>query len=517
MKNFIGLFGLAFILGMSICNQPVQAQSPDIKWGEVIKASSKSHLSYIIGSDDQGFYALRTRSGNLLRSEEYSIERFNSSMNMEFSKEIELPEYKGDKVSLERIMLAQDQLVLFTSLLDKRNNQYLAFLNQVSPDGALSKMRTVDQIEGEKKLKTAGFNFTMSADQSKILVYHDNPYDKRGEESFAFKVLDNNLEELWQRDVQLPYSDKEIGISQYRVDNDGNIYVLASRNLAKSEREKGDASHEYILFNFKKGEETLTEYNLNLGQQVISEITINVDNEEGQIICAGFYSERSVAGLKGTFFLRINRESKEVEVQSVKEFDRDFLALFMSEKRAKKGKELYNYDLHNLIIRKDGGAVLVGEQYYVRVSTSTSSNGVTTTTYHYYYNDIIVVNINPDGGIDWINKVAKRQHSVNDGGYYSSYALLVGDESLHFIFNDHKKNQENYDLKKIKVLNNPRKGITTIASLSAAGEVKKKPLFNIKDQDVITRPKSCKSFGDNQLILYGIRGRNTQFALLSLE
>jgi hypothetical protein len=129
--------------------------------------------------------------------------------------------------------------------------------------------------------------------------------------------------------------------------------------------------------------------------------------------------------------------------KSFNEFEIDFITQNMTEKLKKKTKkreakgkdvELYQYDLDNIVLKDDGGAILVGEQFFIRVVTTTDAQGNVRTTTHYYYNDIIVISINPKGEIDWTEKIAKRQHTINDNGYFSSYAMAVNEDKINFIF-----------------------------------------------------------------------------------
>ena len=117
----------------------------------------------------------------------------------------------------------------------------------------------------------------------------------------------------------------------------------------------------------------------------------------------------------------------------------------MTEKKKEKAKiaeerndnrrsaELYNYSLDELILRSDGGAVLVAEQFYVQeeryndnpfgyggfgygyypynpYSYSRYRNNYQT-DYYYNYNDIIVVNIRPTGEIEWASRIPKKQEN----------------------------------------------------------------------------------------------------------
>jgi hypothetical protein len=176
-------------------------------------------------------------------------------------------------------------------------------------------------------------------------------------------------------------------------------------------------------------------------------------NDERDIICGGFYSEKGTFSIKGSYFLKIDGQTQEIKAKSFKEFGIDFITQHMTQRQEKKAKkkaakgkniELYEYDLDNIILRDDGGAYLIGEQFFVKVvtRTTTGSNGhtSTSTTTYYYFNDILVINMSPSGEIEWTEKIPKRQRTTNDGGFFSSYALSVVKDKLYFVFNDHPKN-----------------------------------------------------------------------------
>jgi hypothetical protein len=190
-------------------------------------------------------------------------------------------------------------------------------------------------------------------------------------------------------------------------------------------------------------------------------------------------------------------------------------------RREEKGEdvEMYEYDLDKLLVGKDGSAMLIGEQYFVRTVTSTTMmNGVasTRTTYHYYYNDIITVKVDPSGQIQWAQKIPKSQHTVNDGGFYSSYTMALVKGKLCFLFNDSPKNLEE-ETKGRPANYNAKKSVVVIASLDQKGNVTKQPIFNAVDAEVIMRPKVCEQISNNEIILFGQRKKNQQFARLIFE
>jgi hypothetical protein len=223
----------------------------------------------------------------------------------------------------------------------------------------------------------------------------------------------------------------------------------------------------------------------------------------------------------------IDGQNGDISRKNFKEFDIDFITQNMTEREAErtkkkesKGKdvELFEYDLDDLVIRDDGGVILIGEQFYINVYTTTytNSNGTTssTTTYHYYYNDIVVININPDGVIDWAKKIPKYQESINDGGTYSSYALGFLDDKLFFLFNDNPKNLTNTGDGKLKNYNPNRESIVALVVMENDGNFKKEALYKMKRSDILIRPKLSQQVTDSEMILFGKKGKMQQFTKL---
>ena len=146
--------------------------------------------------------------------------------------------------------------------------------------------------------------------------------------------------------------------------------------------------------------------------------------------------------------------------------------------------------------------------------------GVTTCTYYYHYNDIIVVSVGPDGQIEWATKIPKRQTSVNDYGYWSSYAMMIVEDKLHFIFNDTRKN---LDIPKQGKYYNfsvrDKNGVVMLATVDSEGNVERRPLIANAEITAIVRPKLCQQVNSRQMLLYAKYfkgfGRGSQFGLVT--
>ena len=162
---------------------------------------------------------------------------------------------------------------------------------------------------------------------------------------------------------------------------------------------------------------------------------------------------------------------------------------------------------------------MVAEQYYVYQQSYRYWDGTIRYDNFYNYNDIIIVNIQPDGVIEWSTRIPKRQETLNDGGYYSSYAMATVRDRFYFIYNDNSRNYRNTgnDNRRYLYNFNGRYSVVVVSEVTKDGAVNTFPLFTNRDADVITRPKICRQTGSRRMMVYGEIGRNYRFAKLEFD
>jgi len=551
MKVYIWLPLILIGLCTTLLAQPLDKMAT-IDWSESYNEPNNSFLSKIIHSDQEGFYALRVQGlGNKKTKPNIFVEYYDKN-KMRLKKSVELDlKFKNKRRDFEDILVAGGNMYFLTSFNNQAKKKNYLFAQKVNkttlrPSKQLTKLAEVDT---KNLYQEGGFRHHLSKDTSKILLYSMLPKKKRQPERFSLQVFDNQLTPIWEKEVQLPFNDENFTVQEYKVDNEGNVYMLGMIHEGGKAMKKDDKpNYQYVVLAYRNNGNAVEEYKVKLNKKFITDLTFRVDNS-GDLIFSGFYSDKGTYSVKGTYFFRLNPETKEIYNKNLKAFDFQFLTEYLSDnkvakakKSAKKGKtpELYRYALDDLILRSDGGAVLVAEQYYVQRRNNNNdfygyggglygygapgigfrnrsnfyNNNFYADEYEYYYNDIIVVNIQPNGEIEWTARIPKQQISTNDGGYFSSYAMSIVKDKFYFVFND---NIKNYEPKK-----NPdkwysytgRNSVITLAEVNKDGAVDLQPLFGETEASIITRPKVCKQVGRNDMIIYGERGRNFRFGNL---
>lgn len=541
MKNIFLIpiiYTTLFLLPFFANAQEQNTLTAKIKWGDEYVEPSNTRVSKIVEVNGKGVYVLREKFSNGLQTRPKAyLEYFDRNMKLKKSVEQEL-KYKNKWRDFEDLIVFNEQFYLLTTYFNEAKKRTFLFKQKIG-SRSLTPSKTLDMIadsEARNSENEGKFDLHISRDSSHLLIYNELPYNKREPERFALRVFDKQFEEVWDKNIVLPYPDDQMTVEEYRVDNQGNVYLLGViYQDGVKQRRRGSANYQYVILAYTNNGEDFTEYKLDIDDKFITDLTFRV-GDDGNLVCTGFYSEKGNYSIKGTYFFRLNAQTKELYNKNLKAFDFDFLTTYMRPKDVEKARkaarngdekrqaELYNFSLDNLILRSDGGAVLVAEQFFIYKEDYDNfnygfnrypyNNNTSRTDYYYNYNDIIVVNIRPTGEIEWTARIPKLQETVNDNGYYSSYAMSILPTGLYFLYND---NAKNFD----KNRKNPNQiydydgsnSVMTVAQVQKDGQVTIFPIFDNSNNSII-RPKISQQIGKREMAIYGEQGKYFQFGSL---
>lgn len=506
-------FRFLFLVFTLMTTGALQAQN--VAWSDEITIERETYIKSIIGEDAQGkSYVLRARNNGSLAPGDYWIECYSNDMKLEYTNPLELPVSGSAKHRFERILFVKGKMLMFTSHYNSQIKKNVAYLSVINSEGKpLIQPRAVDEITAYKLRNIGEFDFVMSPDSSMVLVYHNEPYQKYTNEKFSYKVIDHNLNVLWRQEMSLPYKNREFSIIQYRLDTKGDVHMLAKITDTEEKFVKGDPNYHYTILSYYHERNALKEYEINLGDKSISDITFKMD-QDNNLLAAGFYSNvaRTESHVGGTFFLKIDTKTGKVTNRGRRDFEKSFIQEFIGEKKAERGKELFNYNINQFIARPDGGSIIVAEQVVKNVTCYTDPRtGFQNCNDNYYYNDLIIVSFNADGSIQWTKRVPKTQHSINDNGFYSSYIIAYVDGTLHLAYNENPLNFDKDDDHHHRTMTNVRKSIVAHVSIEKDGKSKMGRLFNAGENTVVIRPKIHKQSADSRVIIYGQKKKVYRF------
>lgn len=510
MKHFFTTFACLIFINAGF------AQTPAVEWGPELVKPRKTEITGLIGRDKNSFYCLRSVF-SLFGSKNDMIEKYSAkTLKLEYVREIRLPEINGRQLKKEGVYIVNGKILIFSSAYFSDQDKKIAYVQRIdAEDGSLmGQPKEIDYIVAEKKRNSGSFDFTLSDDSTKILVANNPPYDKYSNEKFSYKLIDSEGKILWSTSLELPYKDKYFQVSNYKVDNLGNVYMLASVTKEKADRERKKPDYTYNIVKYNPESKSLKEIPISLGDMYISDIAFT-STSKGTLVLGGFYSNKGSDGVAGTFCMTIDKATSKIVSSGTKDFTTEFLAEFMSERRAEKKKELYSYRINEIVAQTNGGVIIVAEQFYISQVTTCDSRGNCRTTYYYNYKDIIVASFNSDASLKWVKHIPKYQSSANDGGFLSSYSLVVTKDKLHFIYNDHPKNLEpDRDPKKYRNGISKKMITVDVAMNISNGQFEKVPLFSAKEEKMYTRPKIAIQLSENKSLFYALKRKKFKFGVI---
>lgn len=511
---------------------PLAAQEPEessvqFDWRMAYKAPSGTTLLKFFGWNNTSFFACRQKEGYALENrQKIYLEKYTIEGKLVRTKETTL-KYKGKDRKLEDIIRINNRIYLFSSYHNLKDRKNYLFVQEINSTSLLlsKEMTKVSEAKTSSAYKEGDFNFQFSRDSQFLLVYAQHPLRKKDQEQFTLTILDSTLSTVWEKQIALPYPNKNFSVEECRIDNKGDVYVLgvAFEDLSVNRRQ-GTPDYKYKLLHFSNNGTTVQDYEISLNDLFITDLTIR-ENKGNELVCAGFYSEKNSYSIKGVCYFRIDLRQKAFTRVNTRPFDFDFITLYLSpgkkrkaleseqEGNTRKQAELYNYNLNDIILRNDGGAVLVAEQYFVERVETWDYAGRRYIDYYYHYNDIILANIRPDGTIQWTARVPKEQVTRNDNGYFSSYSMTIARNRLLFLFNDLGGGGNRYSQLRFST-RNPRNANLMLAEVQLDGTVRSFLLENGRTNPVIPVPTICRQINRESMILYGENGRESRIGIL---
>jgi hypothetical protein len=468
------------------------------------RLQNKESIKNIIGSNDSLIYVLK-RQNPTFSASKFEIDVYNHQLQKLKNIPIELPfSESNNTIAIKRIFINNNIPYVYYEVDNRNSKQISAMVYDYSKRASV----VLTSMPYEKSSRPPVF--TITSDSSKMLVVAQAAYDKNNNETYHIQLFDEKINLLWDERLELPYAPKNFTLEKVKLYKN-NVFFLANTNSEKS----FDNAEKFVLIRYDNNSNSVKEFELGLTGKWITSATFEIANDS-TLYVGGFYSNDKSFSIAGTFFLSIDLRSNTISDKSLKAFSENFMSEFLPPRRVKKGAELSSFYFDHFIIKPNGGAIFIAEQYFKSVSNYHDiHSGFYNFNTIYYYNDIIVVSVDAEGQIEWNKKVAKKQYSVNDFGYYSSYALTFINNSVHIFFNDHPRNNnlKNRD-QNLRYMNYPQRAIITQATITENGQLYYSQLKNEKN-NLILRPKLSFRNENNHLIM--LTERNKFYGLIQVK
>ncbi len=509
----------------AICAQPIH-QDAQVLWGQKTKATPRTSLHRVVGQDSDGLYITKFNAHSWYgHFHSYLLEHYDHQMNLKASQGIPLDFTEG-KRELAFVLYIKQQLYIFTAAYDKAHSNMRLYVQEADMDSMKAgASRLIAEAAVPQKLQhhKISFGHTFSPDSSALLVYHTLPSAAKQTDAAALYVFDQHVRPVWQQQVSFPDLHVSVDWVAPVIDNNFQVYMLTQTN----NKQQTQKAERYQLLHYQHQGDVLHRYSLLTDEHYIKDARLVVSDKH-QVICAGFYADRLKGNIAGSFHTTISSAMYQATPVVFQPLEIRHFAEHTKGDRQRVPK-LKNYVLKDIVLRTSGGIALVAEQVERTVITDVLS-GLFHAGPSGYCNacgNILLADIGRDGELHWAQQIYKHQPSVNNSGLFSSYALLVVEDKLCFIFNDNPQNliRSRYtahlpwvDNDKVYPLRlHDRSTIVAMVEVDAYGNKKKSPLFMRYDSEVITRPQVCQQVSATEMVIFGQHRRSQKIGKLTFR
>jgi hypothetical protein len=306
-----------------------------------------------------------------------------------------------------------------------------------------------------------------SDDKKKIMIFKIN---SKSQNNFVFTTLlfDDELKLQTKHQVSMPMEEKNDYFTDFLLDNEGDM--VFGKFIRKG-------NNDYIsglkLIVKPAGEETFNMLDLKSGDRLLDEIKIKVDNTNRRFLFSGFFYKQRRGNIEGLYTVVWDKSINGIRKETVIAFNDEL-------RRSAKGPDanvrlaFNDYFIKNIIIRKDGGYLMVSESMY----TSSRGNAFNRWDYlgwnspwsawggqsyywspfyspygwgspwnrygygnqatRYHSDNIMIISFDKDGGVEWTNVIPKSQYDDESDALISNQIMNTGGE-LHFLFNQYER------------------------------------------------------------------------------
>ncbi len=275
--------------------------------------------------------------------------------------------------------------------------------------------------------------YVLSPNQRRLLAYK-NLANRRESENLLYFLFDEEGEVVQNGDINLKYPDNKFTLTSLRVSNEGNVFVLG--RFERSGIASSVQDFQYIMYRYDLAQREVVEVPIDIGGRFITDLAFRLDRNEN-IYLAGFYSNRGTDMLAGVLLQKLTRDGELIQ-QSLDAFSEGFLSNYLSQGQINRGRELRNFYLDpedGIILRSDGGVLLIAEKFYVTYQSYRDMYGGWIDRAIYHYEDVIFTSVASDGTIEWHSIVGKNQ--VSESPSNLSFFSAIGARGS-YIFYEYK-------------------------------------------------------------------------------
>ena len=291
-----------------------------------------------------------------------------------------------------------------------------------------------------KMRRSLFYNHKTSDDEQKLALLFNYNFFGNADAEFHAVVLNENLEEAWAVDLQLPDAAGSYRmLEDYALSNDGQLYLLVA-SFDNKNFKKTAVGFEYLLYAYDPVRKSVEEVAFETNGKFIINLGLQLDQNQ-QPLLAGVYADATTNDILGG-----------VRIASDQCTEFAFEQAEVSEINTKQDKNYAEeYTVKNTVTEDDGSVVFFAESYKrgpilkPKLGLGGLSPINTDLEMGDIYRKILAVKISPSGE-HWLKIVDKTQRSSEERDVLTSFAFTHDQRGYYLLFNNSIKNMTDVSL-----------------------------------------------------------------------
>ena len=350
-----------------------------------------------------------------------------------------------------------------------------------------------------------------SDDKQRIMIFKVN---SRNQKNFYFTTLlfNQNLQLMNKSRMSMVMEERNDFFTDFLLSNDGDLVFGKFRRMNNNSDFISKVF--MIVKHYDANDFSITE--IDTQKRILDELKIKVDNTNKRILLNALFYKQRRGNIEGLYTLLMDQKKNTVIEDTVTTFN-DELRAQAKGMDANARMAFNDYYIKNIITRKDGGYMIIGESMY---STSRGNSNPFGRGYYssygnpwanpldyyywspaygslympwnrfggsstrYYAENILVLSYNANGGLEWSNVISKNQFDDESDNMISYQIVNTGGE-LHFLFNQFEK--------RTLLLNDQ--------TIAPNGKVTRNPTLKNLDKGYEFMPRLGKQVSSRQVII----------------
>ncbi len=372
------------------------------------------------------------------------------------------------------------------------------------------------------------YTFINSEDKQKIATFKISTKNEK-EHGFTSIIFDKMLNQLEKVKAPIAMPERNDFLSEFGISNDGEIVCLKQSGTSQN-----DNINKVSLLIKPFGSISFKNNSLVINKIFLDDIRIKIDNLNKHFIITSFFSKIRKGNIDGIYYTLWDANSNKELLNATTTFTDEYRADIKNDAQLKMA--FNDFYLKNLILRKDGGFMIIAEAEYVTTRGNTlnrwdymnapfnSFGGGMFNNYSYnfgslypwnngynnyggmgnfsgnnskqfYADNVAIISFEPDGKMEWSNVIRKTQND-DETDNFISYGIVNSGDQIHFLFNIQDK----------------KSSMLTDQSISPVGQIDRSPTIKNLDMGYNFMPKHIKQVGLRQAIVPCIYRGYTIFA-----